>query len=81
MFEQLELFEESFEEKLERKVKCVEEKFDKVRKSLYAKQSELLKLCEEQKYELEILKSALCRCGLEVKISGNSVSFYTLTSS
>lgn len=78
MIEQLELFEESIEEKVERKIRYIEDKFEKVRRSLYARQAELIKQCETQKQELDMLKSALCRCGLKVEISSNSVSFYTL---
>ena len=78
MIEQLELFEESIEEKVERKIRSLEDKFEKVRRTLYARQSELIKKCEEQSYEIEILKSALCRCGLKIEISNISPSFYTL---
>ena len=76
---QLELFEESIEQKVERKIKYIEDKFEKVRRSLYARNSELIKLCDQQKNDIEILKSALCRCGLEIQISQNDFSFYKVT--
>lgn len=61
MSEQLLLFEESREEKLEREVQRLKEQSDKVRKSLYAKHGELMKLYLEQKHELETLKAAICK--------------------
>lgn len=73
---QLEILPETLEEKFERKIKSIEEKFEKVRRSLYARNSELIKQYDQQKQDIEVLKSALCRCGLEVEISGDYVSFY-----
>ncbi len=75
---QLEMFEESLEKKLERKIKSIEDKFEKVRRSLYARNSELMKLCDQQKQDIEILKSALCRCGLKINIGPEAATFYTL---
>jgi molybdopterin-biosynthesis enzyme MoeA-like protein len=59
--EQLLFFQESKEEKLAREVQRLKEQADKVRKGLYAKHGELMKLYLEQKHELEVLKQALCR--------------------
>lgn len=59
--EQLLLFEESREEKLEREVKRLKEQTEKIRKGIYAKHGELYKLYLEQKQELDILKTAICR--------------------
>lgn len=59
--EQLLLFQESREEKLEREVKNIREHCEKVRKSQYAKLGELKKLYLENKYELDTLKAAICK--------------------
>lgn len=75
---QLELFEESLDETVERKIKAIEDKFEKVRRSLFAKNAELTKLYNQQKQEIEILKAALCRCGLE--ITSDSMVFFSLKS-
>lgn len=59
--EQLLLWQESKEEKLEREVKNLREQCEKVRKSQYAKIGELKKLYMDQKYEIDTLKAAMCR--------------------
>jgi chaperonin cofactor prefoldin len=61
MEEQLLLFAETKEEKLERQVKRLQEQCDKIRKSLYARHGDLMKMYLEQKYEMEILKASMCR--------------------
>lgn len=60
---QLELLLESREDRLEREVKTLREQCDKVRKSQFAKISELKKLNDETRYELETIKMALCKYG------------------
>lgn len=60
---QLELLLESREDRLEREVKMLREQCDKVRRSQFAKLSELKKQNDEVKYELENLKLALCKYG------------------
>ncbi len=61
MIEQLLLFQESREERLEREVKNLRDQCEKVRKSQYAKLGELKKLYIDQKYEIDTLKAAMCR--------------------
>jgi len=56
---QLNLFEESKEERLENEVKRLQEQGEKIRKSLYAKYTELMQLYLEVRAELETLKSNL----------------------
>lgn len=59
---QLLIFEETSEQYLERKVRYLENQIDKYRKGQFARISELAKLYQETKYELETLKSAMSRC-------------------
>ena len=59
--EQLTLFAESREERLEREVIALRSQCDKVRKSQYAKISEVKKIVTELQYELDALKTAICR--------------------
>lgn len=59
--EQLLLFEESREERLEREIKQLREQCEKVRKGQFAKIGELKKLYLDTHHELQVLKDALCR--------------------
>ena len=59
--EQLLLFEEPREQKLERKIQLLEELCERMRKSQYAKISEVKKEVYDVKNELEHLKLAICR--------------------
>lgn len=59
--DQLLLFQETREEKLEREVRKLRDQCEKVRKSQYAKLSELKKLYIDQKHEIDTLKAAMCR--------------------
>lgn len=61
MTEQLMLFQESQEEKLERRMKDLEDKLDKMRKALFSKNANLNKMWQETLYDLETLKAAMCR--------------------
>jgi hypothetical protein len=58
--DQLLLFEDSREERLEREVKRLSDQCERVRKSQYAKIGELTKMYHETRHELEILKAAIC---------------------
>ena len=59
--QQLLLFEESKEEKLEREVKKIKDLSERSRKAQFAKIGELLKKYNEIEHELNTLKSAICR--------------------
>lgn len=59
--EQLLLFEEDKEEKMEREVQLLRAQCEKVRKGQFAKIAELKKLYLETRYELETLKNSICR--------------------
>lgn len=61
MAEQLLLFPETPEERVNREIKAFKEHIDKVRKSQYAEISTLKKHCAELKHELETLKRAMCQ--------------------
>jgi hypothetical protein len=61
MNQQLDFWPKTREEYIEEEIIKLRKDSDKMRKSQYAKISELRKLCNETKYELETLKSALCR--------------------
>jgi len=58
---QLLLFEETKEEELERKVDDLKRQTDKMRRALFARHGELMKLYMEQRHELETLKAAICK--------------------
>lgn len=73
MTEQLTFLKPSIDERL----RSLEEKYEKTRKSLYAKNGELTKRCMNQEHEIETLKSALARCGLKVGIN-QSITFFTI---
>lgn len=60
--EQLILIPETFEERLERKMKEIINQSEKVRKSQYAKITNLTKVLQETKHKLECLEESLCRC-------------------
>lgn len=68
MIEQFLLFEESKEEKLEREVARLREQCERVRKSQYAKISELNKLYQETRHEIDTLKAALCKSEYRISI-------------
>lgn len=57
--EQFLLFPETLEEKLDRKMREYEKSHDKMRKSLFAKQTELMKMMQQQQRELEEIKELL----------------------
>lgn len=59
--EQLLLFEDSKEERLEREVKKLRDQCEKIRKGQYAKIGELKKLYLDTKHEIDTLKSAICK--------------------
>lgn len=80
MIEQMSMFPETPEEKYERKIREIESKFERVRKNLFARQAELMKMYVEQKWELDVLKGALVRCGLKVSMNNSPVTFYTIGS-
>lgn len=62
--EQLLLFEEPPEEKADRKIQTLEEKYEKLRKSQHARISMLQKEIKDMKSELEFLKSNICKGNL-----------------
>ena len=59
--EQLTLWSESREEKLEREMKELRESHEKVRKGQFAKISQLAKMYSQLEHEFEILKQSICR--------------------
>lgn len=59
---QLLLFEESKEEELERLLHHLEKQMSNLRRGLFARNSELVKMYLENKYELETLKREMCKC-------------------
>jgi len=61
MNEQLFLFEQTREERLENDLKILKQKYDTLRKSAHAKISAINKMATDTKYELDILKAAICR--------------------
>jgi hypothetical protein len=61
MEEQLFLFQESKEERLEREVKRLIEQSEKVRKSLYSRLCAQNKLLTELKNDLDILTANICK--------------------
>lgn len=61
---QLLLFEEPPEEKQERKIQTLEEKYERLRKSQHARISILQKEIKELKSDLEFLKSNICKGNL-----------------
>lgn len=72
MKEQLTFWEETSEEKLERRMTALEDRLLKTMRSQYAKIGELTKKCSDQEHELEILKSAMARCGLKISLKSNT---------
>ncbi len=66
MYQQMALFADPKEDRLEREVENLRAQLERNRKSLHAKNGELMKLYLEQKRELEILKSAICRYGKDI---------------
>jgi len=61
MIEQLSLFEESKEEKLQREMKTLQDKFEKFRRTMFAREAEFKKMYHELKHEYEWLKLSLCK--------------------
>lgn len=59
--QQLLLFQESPEEKSERKIHELEERYDRLRKSQHARISSLQKEIKDLKLEVEFLKSNICK--------------------
>ena len=62
--QQLLLFPETKDQQLERELKSLKDQTDRIRKSQYAKISAMEKKYSEIQHELETLKMALCRCGV-----------------
>jgi len=77
MIQQLTFWTETPEEKLQKRMDALEERMSKTVRSQYAKISELTKRCHEYEYEIEILKSAMARCGLKISVKGDT-SFYMI---
>jgi hypothetical protein len=69
---QLYLFEESKEERLTREVQKLREQCENVRKGQFAKIADLMKVINETKTELEMLKSCLCRANNLASFLANS---------
>ncbi len=65
---QLLLFPETKEEELERRLEDLKRQTDKMRKALFARHGELMKLYLEQRHELETLKEAICKNSM-IKLS------------
>lgn len=59
--QQLMLFEETKEEELERLLHHLEKQVTNLRRGLFARNSELVKMYLENKYELETLKRDMCK--------------------
>lgn len=62
--EQLLLFEEPQEEKTDRKIQTLEEKYERLRKSQHARISMLQKEVKDLKCDLDFLKSNICKGNL-----------------
>jgi len=62
--QQMLLFEETYEEKLLKRLEELEDKLDRQRKSQFAKIGALSKKYDEAMYELNTLKSAMCRSSI-----------------
>jgi polyhydroxyalkanoate synthesis regulator phasin len=62
--QQLLLFEEPYEEKSQRKLLELEEKYDRLRKSQHARISTLNKEIKDLRLEVEFLKANICKGGL-----------------
>jgi hypothetical protein len=58
---QLEFWEETESQKLSKKCDLLERRIDKMRKSQFALISEIKKLANENKHDLEMLKSNICK--------------------
>ena len=61
MAEQLLLFTETREEKLQRTIDELRLQIDRIRKGQYAKIGQALKMCSETRHELETLKAVICK--------------------
>lgn len=59
--QQLMLFEETKEDELERLLHHLEKQVTNLRRGLFARNSELVKMYLENKYELETLKRDMCK--------------------
>lgn len=59
--QQLLLFQESPEDKRERKIEDLEERYDRLRKSQHARISSLQKEIKDLKLEVEFLKANICK--------------------
>ncbi len=79
MIQQLTFWNETPQEKIEKRMTALEERVNKTIRSQYAKIGQLTKQCLDYENELEILKSALVRCGLRVTVRGDT-SFYMIES-
>jgi len=58
--EQLLLFQETKEERLEKEIRNLRDSLEKVRKGQFAKIGELTRMYQETRHELETLKVAMC---------------------
>lgn len=58
---ELPLYEEDVTHRIDREIERLNQKHERVRKSLYAKNAELIKMCNELKKELEFIKHHICQ--------------------
>ena len=63
-YRQLELFPESIQSRQEREIREMKESMAKMRKSLYARNSELTKAYNEIYHQFETFKSMICKGNL-----------------
>lgn len=63
MHEQLLLFQDPPEIRMQREINALTEKYNKLRKGQYAKYSELKKLYVEAKEDIDFIKSSICKEG------------------
>lgn len=61
--QQLLLFAETKEEELERSVNQLQKQVANLRRGLFARNSELVKMYLDNRYELDILRRDMCRMG------------------
>lgn len=64
--QQLLMFQESREDRLEREMMKLREQHDRVRKSQFAKIGELEKMYEETRHDLDLLKLAIRRGQIQI---------------
>lgn len=69
MSEQLLLFPDPVEERVERQYNRLEQRMEQMRKSQYARLGEMKRLLEENRHEIETLKAAICKQTPEGKLA------------